>query len=129
MHLLSPDRRRRLTRRRSQQRVPRTGPASLGDGDEASADRAFDRLQAGQGHQVGAAQLTVQRDRQEHRALVVGQVPDPEAEDVGHLAGDSQRLPGIGDAALQQRPADLEDEERVAARLLMDQPQHAGGST
>ena len=58
--------------------------------------------------------------------LVDGQVPHPEAEHVGHLVGDSQRLPGVGNATLQQRPADLDDEERVAARLLMDQPQHAG---
>ena len=87
-------------------------------------DRAFDRFQAGQGDQVGAVQLTVQRDRQEYGALVVGQVPDPQAEDVGHLGGEAQRLPGLGDAALEQRPADLEDEERVAARLFVHQPQH-----
>ena len=90
------------------------------------ADRALDRLQPGQGHEVCAAQLAVDGDGQEHGALVLGQVPDPEAQDVAHLSGHPERLPGRRDAAEHQGPPDLEHEERVAARLLMDQPQHAG---
>ena len=126
MHLLAPDRGRRLPRRRSQQRVPRTGPPSLGKGDEPSAGPRV-RPAPGRPGTPGRCRSADRPARPPgapcagRRAGRVTRRPRTSAISPGTPSG----LPGIGDAALQQRPADLEDEERVAARLLMDQPQHA----
>ena len=100
---------------RGQQRVPGAGTARLGQDDEPVADRALDRLEPGQGHEVCAGQLAVDGDGQEHGALVLGQVPDPEAQDVAHLSGHPERLPGRRDPAELQGAPDLEHEQRVAA--------------
>ena len=110
MHLLSPHRRS----------VSRAAAASNGcqglarPPSETVTRRpwtaAFDRLQAGQGHQVAAGQLTVQRDRQEHRALVVGRSLTRRPSMSAISPGTPSGFPGIGDASLQQRPADFEHE-------------------
>ena len=117
--------RRGLQRRRREHRVPGPRPAALGQAEDPVRHRRLDRVDTDQLHQVGLGELRVQGDSEEQRALVRREVADPEAEDRGHLAGEVQRLAASRQAALTQRPADLEDEQRVAPGLLPNDPQQA----
>ena len=95
------------------------------DEQQPGVERVVERVAAGERRELGRAQVAAQRDREQQRARRRGQPATRVPSSSSTASGHRHVLADRRDAALDQRAADLEGEQRVPERRVDDRAQHA----
>ena len=94
-----------------------------GDDEDAARDREVERLGVGERVELPDAQVGAQRDGQQQPAHALRQPVDPEPEEILDGVGHREVLADPGRPLVDQLAPDLEREEGVAERGVVDPPQ------
>ena len=113
---------RPLDDRRGQQRM---GGAHViaGDDEDAARSGEVERLGVGERVELPDAQVGAQRDGQEQPAHAVGEPVDPQPEEILDRVGHREVLADPGRPVVDQLAPDLEREQGIAERGVVDPPQ------
>ena len=109
-----------------QQRVRRPDPLPV-QADDTGGGRVLQHVRSGELAHLRGAQVGVERQREQQPAGGRVEVGDAEAEEVLDRVGDGQLVADRRRVPTRQEPADLEGEERVAQRRVVDPPEQVVG--
>ena len=94
-----------------------------GDDEDAARDRQVEGLRVGEHVELPDAQVGAQRDGQQQPANALREPVDPEPQEILDGVGYGEDLADPGRPLVDQLAPDLEREERVAERGVVDPPQ------
>ena len=121
MQLATLARRRRADSRRGEERVRRPN-AFVVDDQRACRDRSLQGSRLRQPGELIGSHASAQRHGEQEPALIRREPGDPCPEEVAHLVGHGQLVAHCRWALLGELPPDLECEERVSDRHVVDPP-------
>ena len=114
----------RLTHRgRGQQGMGRANIVAFDD-EHAGLDGRVEGVRIGKRHELSHPHGRAEGDREQHASYGWGQAGHACAEQVLDGGGNGKVLPGRGQAVLPERAAELEGEERIAERRLVQAAKH-----